>query len=166
MMVEAEVHPQAGLVSIQGLHPKLDSLVQDVVSTGRGHARRQVALSPELRASGLHGLNYGFVVTARMRTRFEWDPDKAGANRRKHGVSFETAVRAFADPFALTAQDRIEGGEVRWQTLGLVEGHLLLLVAHTVRDEDEEGQAVEVIRIISARKADRAERRRYEEDPR
>ena len=101
-----------------------------------------------------------------MQTRFVWDPDKAKANRRKHGISFETAMRAFADPFALTVQDRVEGGEARWQTLGLVEGYLLLLVAHTVQDEDDEGQAVEVLRIISARRADRAERRRYEEDPR
>jgi uncharacterized DUF497 family protein len=101
-----------------------------------------------------------------MQTRFEWDPDKAASNRRKHGISFETAMRAFADPFALTAQDRIEGGESRWQTLGLVGGIVLLLVAHTVREEDEDGSMVEVIRIISARKADRTERRRYEEDPR
>jgi uncharacterized DUF497 family protein len=73
-------------------------------------------------------------------------------------------MRVFADPFALTVQDRIEGGEQRWQTLGLVEGYLLLLVAHTIRDEDEDGQSMEVIRIISARKADRKERRRYEQD--
>lgn len=42
------------------------------------------------------------------RQRFEWDPAKADANRRKHGISFETAVRAFADPFALFEPDRIE----------------------------------------------------------
>jgi uncharacterized DUF497 family protein len=50
-----------------------------------------------------------------MRTRFEWDPVKAAGNLRKHGVSFETAVQAFADPLSLTSQDRIEGGEQRWQ---------------------------------------------------
>src|SRR4051812_48242676 len=44
-----------------------------------------------------------------MRVRFEWDLDKAEANRRKHKVSFETALRVFADPFALSEQDRIEG---------------------------------------------------------
>jgi uncharacterized DUF497 family protein len=99
-----------------------------------------------------------------MATRFEWDPVKAAANRRKHGVSFEIAMRAFADPFALTEQDRIEGGERRWQTLGMVEGRVLLLVAHTFRDEDEDGEAIEVIRIISARAADRRERRRYEQE--
>jgi uncharacterized protein len=98
-----------------------------------------------------------------MGSRFEWDPAKATRNLRKHGVSFDTAMRAFADPRALTEQDRIEGGEQRWQTLGGVEGHFLLLVAHTIRDEDEDGQPIEIICIISARAADRKERRRYYE---
>jgi uncharacterized DUF497 family protein len=101
-----------------------------------------------------------------MTIRFEWDPDKAASNFRKHRVSFETAVRAFADPFALTEQDRIEGGEPWWRTLGAVDGYCLLLVAHTILDEDDDGLAVEIIRIISARTADRKERRRYEETSR
>lgn len=96
-----------------------------------------------------------------MKTRFEWDQAKADSNRRKHGISFETAVRAFADPFALTVQDRIEQGEQRWQTLGIADGYLLLLVAHTVWD-DEDG--AEVIRIISARRAEPKERKRYEQN--
>ncbi len=99
-----------------------------------------------------------------MITRFEWDAVKAAGNLRKHAVSFDTAIRAFADPFALTDLDGIEGGEERWQTTGMVEGNLLLLVAHTVREEDEEGKSVEIIRIISARAADRKERRRYEQE--
>ena len=93
-----------------------------------------------------------------MNVRFEWDLDKAARNLAKHHVSFDTAVRAFADPLALVEQDRIEGGEWRWRTLGLVEGWLLLLVAHTVWDED----GTEVIRIISARRAEPKERKRYE----
>ncbi len=48
----------------------------------------------------------------------------------------------------------------------MVEGHILLLVAHTIRDEDEDGQPIEIIRIISARTADRKERRRYEQKTR
>ena len=76
-------------------------------------------------------------------------------------MNFETAARVFADPFALMEQDRIEKGELRWQTLGRVEGHLLLLVAHTVHD-DEDG--IETIRLISARRADPKERKRYEEE--
>lgn len=96
-----------------------------------------------------------------MKLRFEWDQAKADSNLRKHRVTFKTASRVFADPFALTAQDRIENGELRWQTLGMVQGHLLLLVAHTVY-EGEDG--AEVIRIISARRADSKERKRYEQE--
>jgi uncharacterized DUF497 family protein len=92
--------------------------------------------------------------------RFEWDSDKAESNRRKHGVTFETAVRVFADPASVTVQDRIVDGELRWQALGLVEGLVLLLVAHLCFDDDEG----EVVRIISARRATRAEWRLYDEE--
>ncbi|WP_375694546.1 BrnT family toxin [Bartonella sp. AC158YNML] len=96
-----------------------------------------------------------------MKIRFEWDEAKAKSNLRKHRVSFEIAARVFTDPFAMVKQDRIENGEYRWQTLGLVDGFLLLLVAHTVHD-DKDG--IEVIRIISARRANSKERKRYEEE--
>ena len=95
-----------------------------------------------------------------MKTRFEWDAAKAASNLAKHRVSFEIATRAFADPFLLTQQDRNENGEHRWQTIGMVDGHLVLLVAHTVGEDG----GTEVLRIISARKADRKERKRYEQD--
>jgi uncharacterized DUF497 family protein len=101
-----------------------------------------------------------------MLSRFEWDPAKAAINLRKHGIGFESAMRVFSDPYALTAQVRIEDGEQRWQTLGIVERHLLLLVVHTTRDDYEDGEPIEVIRIISARRADRKERRRYEQETR
>ena len=91
---------------------------------------------------------------------FEWDEAKARSNARKHGVRFEDAMLVFADPYALAAQDRTEKGELRWQTLGLVSGIVLLLVAHTVLSEGED----EVIRIISARKASRKERIRYDQN--
>jgi len=94
-------------------------------------------------------------------TRFEWDKAKNESNQRKHGVRFEVAVTAFNDPAVVSYKDRFEGGEERWKTLGMVEGLLLLLVAHTVNNEDAEE---EVIRIISARQASRAERRLYEEE--
>ena len=54
--------------------------------------------------------------------------------------------------------ERIEGGEERWQTLGMVCSCLLLLVAHTTIETDVEGDTVEIVRIISARKADAKER--------
>ena len=101
-----------------------------------------------------------------MSTRFEWDPAKAAINLRKHAISFGIALRVFADPFALTEQVRVEADEQRWQTLGTVEGHLLVLVAHTIRDDEEDGLPIEIIRIISARRADRKERQRYEQESR
>ena len=91
---------------------------------------------------------------------FEWDEAKAEINRVKHGVTFEDATLVFGDPHGLAEQDRIEGGERRWQTIGTVEDTLLLLVAHTVREEGSD----EIIRIISARRANRKERDRYEEN--
>ena len=89
--------------------------------------------------------------------RIDWDQAKSRSNRRKHGVSFETASLVFEDPDQLSIQDRFEGGEERWQTLGIINGLVVLMVAHTVNDHDGE----EVIRIISARKATPRERRRY-----
>jgi uncharacterized DUF497 family protein len=87
---------------------------------------------------------------------FEWDDAKAKTNERKHGVCFDDAM----DPYALVEQDRIEGEELRWQTLGLVGGVVLLLRAHTVRNKSED----EIIRIISAGKASRKERIRYDQN--
>ncbi len=94
---------------------------------------------------------------------FEWDPNKARTNIEKHGVSFEDAMQVFNDPFALSAQDQIEDGEYRWRTVGLVGGVVVILVAHTRWGEDE---VDEVIRIISARRAERRERMDYERERR
>jgi len=94
-----------------------------------------------------------------MERIFEWDPVKAAKNLKKHGIGFDEASLVFDDPLCLSEQDRVEEGEERWQTIGSVGGCLLLLVAHTFHLEDED---LEVIRIISARRADKNERRRYE----
>lgn len=91
--------------------------------------------------------------------RFGWDPNKAAVNLRKHGIAFEDAVRVFLDPLAVHEQDRIVDGEERWQIIGILDGFKLVVVAHTSTD-DESGE--EFIRIISARRAERHERRRYE----
>ena len=92
--------------------------------------------------------------------RFEWDPAKARSNRGKHHISFDDAMLVFEDPFALFEKDRTDRGvEVRWQVLGLAGGVILLLVVHTARDEGGD----EVIRLISARRATRKERNRYEQ---
>jgi uncharacterized DUF497 family protein len=89
---------------------------------------------------------------------FEWDDEKAASNYRKHHVLFETAALVFEDPNCMTIQDRTVDGEDRWQTIGRVQGMLLLLVAHTVQGEEDD----ETVRIISARKVTAHERRRYE----
>ncbi|HEY5008247.1 MAG TPA: BrnT family toxin [Caulobacteraceae bacterium] len=97
--------------------------------------------------------------------RFEWDEAKNLSNQRKHdGVSFEEAQRVFEDPLHVSVQDRIEGGEQRWQTVGAVQGLVILVVAHTVTEQDSDGGSVEIIRIISARRATPRERRRYENE--
>jgi uncharacterized DUF497 family protein len=83
----------------------------------------------------------------------EWDEAKNRANQRKHRVAFETAERVFLDLFAWHKQDRSVAGEERWQTMGEIEGRILL-VAHTWPDDES-------IRIISARKATPLERKRY-----
>ena len=91
--------------------------------------------------------------------KFESDDAKNRANRRKHGVGFETASLVFDDPFALMVQNRFENGEERWLAIGRIAETVVLVVAHTVRTRP----GTEVIRIISARKAERSERKRYEE---
>jgi uncharacterized DUF497 family protein len=96
--------------------------------------------------------------------RFEWDEAKNLSNRRKHGVSFEEASQVFRDPLYVSVKERMQGGEERWQTFGLVGNILLLMVAHTVEEENDEGGFVEIIRIISARHTTPKERRRYEEE--
>ncbi len=90
--------------------------------------------------------------------RFEWDEGKDRANRAKHGVSFHTARLVFEDPLHLSLQDRHVRGDERWKTLGLVQGVIVLLVAHTCQEIDGR----EFIRIISARKATKRERLEYE----
>ena len=88
--------------------------------------------------------------------RFEWNHDK---DRAKHKVSFDTACLVFDDPYHISIQDRFDNDEERWQTLGMVGGATLLLVAHIVIEKKHEDS----IRIISARKATKKERHFYEQ---
>jgi len=94
--------------------------------------------------------------------RFEWDEEKNRANLAKHKISFETAQSVFDDPFALSIQDRFVDDEERWQTSGMIDDVLLIVVAHTWTDCEGD----EVIRLISARKATRGERDAYAESQR
>jgi len=84
--------------------------------------------------------------------KFEWDPAKATANIKKHGVSFEEAQSTFYDEFAIQFFDNDHSSdEERFLLLGMSTGSRLLLVAHCERE------AGHVIRIISARKATKRE---------
>ena len=88
-----------------------------------------------------------------------WNDKKNALNKRDHRVSFDTAFRVFSeDPHAITAEDFIDdNGEVRYQTLGLVDGRLLL-VAHVYRVIAAEG---EMPWLIMARKATDYEKQIY-----
>ncbi|HET8995817.1 MAG TPA: BrnT family toxin [Acetobacteraceae bacterium] len=89
---------------------------------------------------------------------FEWDDAKAVLNQRDHGIAFGVARAAFNDAFAIERLDRRHADpEERYVLLGMVDQHLLV-VSYTLRGER--------IRIISARKAEPHERRRYHKENR
>ncbi len=89
--------------------------------------------------------------------RFSWDPRKARANERKHGVSFDEATTVFLDERALLLDDpEHSSGEDRFLLLGLSSFMRLLVVCHCIRQGD-------TIRLINARKATNQEQRQYRE---
>jgi uncharacterized protein len=98
----------------------------------------------------MHNCAYTGPVT------FQWDPDKARANLRKHRVDFADAATVFEDPRALTRDDP-HPREERFVTLGIDALGRLLVVSWTSRDDE--------FRIISARRASRPEARQYEKEP-
>jgi len=83
---------------------------------------------------------------------YEWDPDKAKLNIRKHGIAFADAVSAFSDDSAITIEDT-DPDEPRFATLGMDAFGRVLVVVYTWREEN--------IRLISARKATEKERKQY-----
>ena len=90
--------------------------------------------------------------------RFDWDPDKAGENLRRHRVSFEEAQTAFLDEEALVIGDPDHSeSEDRFILLGLSAGLRVLFVCHCLREGGS------VIRLISARRANRHEQEQYRE---
>ena len=90
-----------------------------------------------------------------------WDKRKNEQNVRSHGISFETAIHVFDDPYAVTKEDPYRF-EQRWRTMGMIDA-VLVVVVHTWLDCDE-ALGSEFGRIISARKATKKERRAYEEE--
>ncbi len=87
--------------------------------------------------------------------QFEWDPEKAKRNSKKHGVSFEEAVTVFYDPLSATFDDPDHSAnEQRFVTIGFSSQERLLVIAHSERGKNT--------RIISARPATTNERKRHE----
>jgi len=96
-----------------------------------------------------------------LQYNFEWDPKKAALNLRKHKISFEDAAEVFLDPSAISIYDEEHSGlEDRWITLGKSSENVTLVVVHTFL---EQGRNRFHIRMISARKATKKERKQYEE---
>lgn len=87
---------------------------------------------------------------------FEWDPRKADANLHTHGISFAEAVTVLEDAFALTREDPGAVEEERVVTLGLSDRANLLVVVYAYREPD-------VLRLISAWRANKRQRELYEE---
>lgn len=91
---------------------------------------------------------------------FEWDPAKGRQNARNHRVTFERGATVFLDPNALSLFDEQHSeAEERWITLGLDQTGVLLVVCHTYR---EEAESTARVRLISARKATKKERKQYQ----
>lgn len=86
---------------------------------------------------------------------FEWDEAKNRLNLEKHGISFQEASLIFAGPVLSRVDDRVDYGEVRTVSIGSIAGVVVVVVVHTSRDTQT--------RIISARLANRRERRLYDE---
>jgi uncharacterized protein len=89
--------------------------------------------------------------------RFEWHEAKNRSNKKKHGIDFETAQLVFNDPHCISFVKRVNDGEERWHAIGSIENIIVIVVVHTYREEALD----EVIRIISARRATRHERKLY-----
>ena len=96
-----------------------------------------------------------------MRYEFDWDPNKERANIRKHGISFRQAASVFRDPNQLSIFDEAHSEkEERWITLGIDSAGILRVIVHTFDQVDEN---LWRIRMISARKANLEETKKYNE---
>lgn len=97
-----------------------------------------------------------------MRYYFDWDPNKAKANQKKHVIGFEQASTIFLDPGMITVFDTEHSEhEDRWATIGIDRDGILLVVVHTFQQLNADSCR---IKIISARKATRKESKQYREE--
>jgi uncharacterized DUF497 family protein len=88
-----------------------------------------------------------------VQVSFEWDPQKAASNAKKHGIEFADAVAVFDDGSAVTIADEDSEDEERWVTIGVDAFQRMLVVVYTWRETN--------IRVISARRATRREQATY-----
>lgn len=104
------------------------------------------------------GLDRAYTSMYNRTVSFEWDPIKAAANSRKHGVQFSEALGVFSDDYAITMKDdESDPNEQRFVTLGVGNKGRVLVVVYCYRREN--------LRIVSARTADGLERAQYEAQP-
>ena len=94
--------------------------------------------------------------------KIEWDDRKAASNLGKHKLTFDQAAQVFDDPLHRSIEDPFAQGERRFTTMGLVRDVGLVLVVHTLEGDEMSENAT--IRIISARRPLRHERRAFEDD--
>lgn len=113
----------------------------------------------------LRRCNRLIVLRLYIQMRYEWDERKSRLNQKKHGVSFQLAALALEDENCLVRPDRVdETGEQRWHALGSVRlGAGLGAVLFVVHVYREQIHGEEVVRIVSARRAEKHEVRRYRE---
>jgi len=97
-----------------------------------------------------------------MHYNFDWNPDKAKKNKRKHKISFDRATTIFRDPNAVSIVDEEHSkDEDRWITMGIDHNGIILVASHIFIIVD---QSTCEIRIISARKAEKPEIKQYQAD--
>ena len=96
-----------------------------------------------------------------MRYTFEWDPNKAKENLRKHRITFDRAAEVILDPLTVSVSDEEHSeDEERWVSIGKDRRGSLLILIHTFLEVSSEESR---IRIISARRANKRETKQYEE---
>ncbi|MBI5192804.1 MAG: BrnT family toxin [Nitrospirae bacterium] len=93
--------------------------------------------------------------------RFEWDEHKNKENIKRHGISFGEAKEVFDDPFHISLLDkRFDYFEERWITIGATKDGKIIVIGHLYYMTED---GIEIIRIITARKAAKKEREQYED---
>ena len=143
---------------LKRLQPAITTKYSKKIACRASEAKSQARLENPVSAGGLLCIQWLYVdVSSTLDVRsFIWDSEKALKNAREHGIRFEQAREAFLDPLA-RYEDASPDQEARQACIGLTTDYRLLYVVHVVREGD-------VLRLISARLAEVAERRRYEND--